>query len=424
MKIKSAIKNGKNVVNLKLDAEYAINAREFELLSTKGVRGLMKVVSFKRRQLEYNGPLGIPVAERLAMPVSSNEFFFFAAQVAELVKQVQKNGFAMCNLILDPGFVYVNGATKQLQFLYVPIVANTFYVDARQFVGAMIAQAHFDTRDASVTVAQFDKFLRELPYFDPEKVLEYIAKADPSVTDQLKRMSYGNSGFLTDDRREQYQHYNQRTPQQSGYEMQSGQPQRNEASYQTLYTPQNGGAGAADRRGQGSSINNQTNGSDYYDATGLLKDDFTQTGLLNEELGTSLLDSTEFTGHDGGAQPDEYETTFLNESDTYSRNGKKPAVSYPKLRRASTGETVEINKPVFRIGKERSYVDYFIADNSAISRSHADIVCRNGRYYIVDRNSKNRTFVNEEPIPAGVEIEINSSTRLRLANEEFSFIAG
>lgn len=423
MKIKSAIKNGKNVVNLKLDAEYAVNAREFDLLSTKGVRGMMKVVSFKRRQLEYNGPLGIPVAERLAMPVSSNEFFFFAAQVAELVKQVQKNGFAMCNLILDPGFVYVNGATKQLQFLYVPIVANTFYVDVRQFIGAMLAQTHFDTRDDSVTVAQFDNFLGELSYFDPEKVLAYIAKADPAVMDQLKRASYGNSGFLTDDRREQYQHYNQRTPQQNGYEMQNGQARRNEVSHQTLYTPQHGSMGEADSRGQGGSINNQTNGGDYYDATGLLKDDYVQTGLLNEELGTSLLDSTEFTGQ-GGGQTDEYETTFLNESDTYSRNGRRPAVSYPKLKRASTGETVEINKPVFRIGKERSYVDYFIADNSAISRSHADIVCRNGRYYIVDRNSKNRTFVNEEPIPAGVEIEIDSSTRLRLANEDFSFIAG
>lgn len=423
MKIKSAIKNGKNVVNLKLDAEYAVNAREFDLLSTKGVRGLMKVVSFKRRQFEYNGPLGIPVAERLAMPVSSREFFFFAAQVAELVKQVQKNGFAMCNLILDPGFVYVNGATKQLQFLYVPIVANTFYVDVRQFIGAMLALTHFDTRDDSVTVAQFDNFLGELPYFDPEKVLAYIAKADPAVMDQLKRASYGNSGFLTDDRREQYQHYNQRTPQQNGYEMQNGQARRNEVSHQTLYTPQHGSTGEADRRGQGGSGNNQTNGNDYYDATGLLKEDYAQTGLLNEEFGTSLLDSTEFTGQ-GGGQTDEYETTFLNESDTYSRNGRRPAVSYPKLKRASTGETVEINKPVFRIGKERSYVDYFIADNSAISRSHADIVCRNGRYYIVDRNSKNRTFVNEEPIPAGVEIEINSSTRLRLANEDFSFIAG
>lgn len=423
MKIKSAIKNGKNVVNLKLDAEYAVNAREFDLLSTKGVRGLMKVVSFKRRQFEYNGPLGIPVAERLAMPVSSREFFFFAAQVAELVKQVQKNGFAMCNLILDPGFVYVNGATKQLQFLYVPIVANTFYVDVRQFIGAMLALTHFDTRDDSVKVAQFDNFLGELSYFDPEKVLAYIAKADPAVMDQLKRASYGNSGFLTDDRREQYQHYNQRTPQQNGYEMQNGQARRNEVSHQTLYTPQHGSMGEADSRGQGDSGNNQTNGNDYYDATGLLKEDYAQTGLLNEEFGTSLLDSTEFTGQ-GGGQTDEYETTFLNESDTYSRNGRRPAVSYPKLKRASTGETVEINKPVFRIGKERSYVDYFIADNSAISRSHADIVCRNGRYYIVDRNSKNRTFVNEEPIPAGVEIEINSSTRLRLANEDFSFIAG
>lgn len=34
-------------------------------------------------------------------------------------------------------------------------------------------------------------------------------------------------------------------------------------------------------------------------------------------------------------------------------------------------EKIKLVKPVFRIGKEKSYVDYFIGDNTTVSRSHA-----------------------------------------------------
>ena len=54
--------------------------------------------------------------------------------------------------------------------------------------------------------------------------------------------------------------------------------------------------------------------------------------------------------------------------------------------RLLTNETFMINKPVFRIGKEKSYSDYFVANNNMVSRSHADIISRGGRYFIVERD--------------------------------------
>lgn len=93
----------------------------------------------------------------------------------------------------------------------------------------------------------------------------------------------------------------------------------------------------------------------------------------------------------------------------------------PHLIRLKNNERVNVDKPVFRIGKEKSYVDYFISDNSAISRSHANIVTKGGEYFIVDTNSTNHTYVNGGMIQSNVETKIAHDTKLRLANEEFVF---
>lgn len=93
----------------------------------------------------------------------------------------------------------------------------------------------------------------------------------------------------------------------------------------------------------------------------------------------------------------------------------------PYLVRSKNNEKIPVNKPVFRIGKERSYVDYFIGDNTAISRSHANIVNHNEEYFVVDTNSTNHTYVNGGMIQSNVEVKLAHGTRIRLANEEFEF---
>ncbi len=91
------------------------------------------------------------------------------------------------------------------------------------------------------------------------------------------------------------------------------------------------------------------------------------------------------------------------------------------LMRSKTGEEVAIDKPVFRIGKEKSYVDYFIADNTAISRSHANIHIEKGEYFIEDTNSTNHTYVNGMIINSNVKIKLSSGDGIRFANEDFTF---
>lgn len=122
------------------------------------------------------------------------------------------------------------------------------------------------------------------------------------------------------------------------------------------------------------------------------------------------------------------ETTVLNKGNigetTVLKRGAQQQQQQqinPHLIRVKTKEKISVNKPVFRIGKERSYVDYFIGDNTAISRSHANIVSRDGAYFLVDTNSTNHTFVNGEIIPSNEEVQIDHGTKFMLANEDFEF---
>lgn len=109
------------------------------------------------------------------------------------------------------------------------------------------------------------------------------------------------------------------------------------------------------------------------------------------------------------------ETTVL----TATQNPNKMVA--PHLIRKKNNEKISLNKPVFRVGKERSYVDYFIGDNTAISRSHANFIARDGEYFVVDTNSTNHTFVNGTMIQSNVEAAITNGDTIRLANEDFEF---
>lgn len=91
------------------------------------------------------------------------------------------------------------------------------------------------------------------------------------------------------------------------------------------------------------------------------------------------------------------------------------------LIRKKNGETATITKAVYMIGKERRKVDFCIPDNNSISRSHANIICKGGIYYIADQNSTNYTFVNGNKITPNQEVKLNNGDKIKLADEEFEF---
>ena len=133
------------------------------------------------------------------------------------------------------------------------------------------------------------------------------------------------------------------------------------------------------------------------------------TTLLDETDGTVLLDDAE---EDAG-------TIMIDTGGTVVL--AQEALEHPRLYRRKTGAEIVVDKPVFRIGKEEGYVDYLIPDNPAVSRSHADIISRDGSYYIYDNNSTNKTYVNNIMIPALKNVKLEDGCLIRLADEEFEF---
>ena len=91
------------------------------------------------------------------------------------------------------------------------------------------------------------------------------------------------------------------------------------------------------------------------------------------------------------------------------------------LIRKKNGEKIMLNKPNFKIGKERRRVDYCVSDNTSVSRVHCEIVRKGADFYAVDQGSTNFTFVNGVQLSPRQETLLSDSSALKISDEEFEF---
>lgn len=373
MRYKVKTKDCHLVVKAKTSWGEEINESEIDAFSRVYFRGFLKPKVVKHKVVEYSGPIGISLYERLKKPLSKRDFLFIVEQIVVAVQKIQSNNLALDKVLLDIHYVFINDVTKEIQFLYVPSskpVENPGVVAfIESIVYSVIPAAEKDTE----YISRFIYFLKGQKAFMPEKVEKYIAKEDRSVVNTIKKQNAGQSGFMTSKQKHYYEHYD-------------GQGVDDDST------------GLLDEDDEPTDILGEDD-----EATGMLEEDDEATGYLceDDDEATGLL-----------SQEDEDGTALLDESQS---------VHYPTLFRVLTEETISINKPVFRLGKERSYVDYFVTNNNAVSRSHADIITRGNKYFVIDLNSKNHTYINDQIIAVQCETEIRDGDHLKLGNEEFIF---
>ena len=80
-----------------------------------------------------------------------------------------------------------------------------------------------------------------------------------------------------------------------------------------------------------------------------------------------------------------------------------------------------LTKEKFTIGKSKVHADYSLENNSAISRTHCEIVRRNGVSYLRDLNSTNGTYVDGKRLAPDEEVLLKNNTVIRLGDEDFIF---
>ncbi|MBQ3584658.1 MAG: FHA domain-containing protein [Lachnospiraceae bacterium] len=268
---------------------------------------MLKTKKIKKNIVEYLGPISISLYDWCKKPISKYEFFFVMEQIVDLSQRMIVEELNINHVILDMKNIYINKQTKELQFIYLPLLRSEGINNIVELMYNIIYSVTPMQEREDEYISRFAYYLQGLQHFESNKIENYIEKEESKVVNIIKKHHVGRSGFMTDKPKDYYEHYDRKS---------------------------------------------------------------------REDEPTSLLQENE--------------------------------------------ETISIHKPVFRLGKEKSYSDYVI-DNNAVSRSHANIITRGKRHFIMDLNSTNKTYINDVQIMARQERELLDGDKIRLGNEEFVF---
>lgn len=384
-KLKVKFKDSQITVKSKLSKDEQINARELEILNSKIIRGIMKPTVEGEKKLSYLSPGGIRLEAYLKKGITKNDFFLVIAQILEAVKSIGRNSFNINNLILNMKYVFVNEMTHELHFVYQPIYSSAISSDLASFLYDVAYSVTLALNEDYKCVNNFIAYLKGLQAVSVINIEKYLLDVYPQIYKQVKRQKYGQSEYLGSFKNGKDIYYDM-------------DKRRKPAPLDD---------------GDSTSLLSEKNDKD--EATSLLMDD-------NTDIPTSILEEYDNNEPTSLLVEDEDEaTSLLVDDEPTSLLSEGPQITYPYLIRKNSFDRTDINKPVFRIGKERSYVDYFVANNNAVSRIHADIITRNNCYFVKDENSTNGTYVNGNRLSPNEEVQVFDGDIITFANEEFEF---
>lgn len=366
-KFKVKSKDSKITIKSKLDKDESINQREVDILNSKVIRGIMKPTVEGNRKISYLSPAGVTLEEYLGSGISKNDFFLVFAQILEVVKSVDRNSFNINNLVMNLKYTFINKQTKEVHFIYQPIMSQRISANLASFLYDVAYNTKLALNEDVKPINELLAYIRGLNVVAVLPLENYILKVYPQIYKQVKRQKPGQSEALVGSdvyyRRNEWDEKKRKITDDKPTSLLS----------------------------------------DYDEPTSLLNDEDEATSLLvaDDDDATSLLND------------DDEATSLLGDNSSFQR--------FPYLIRKNTFDRIDINKPVFRIGKEKSYVDYFIGDNNTISRLHADIISRDNRYYLKDNNSTNHSYINGSMIQGNQEAELFDGAVVTLSNEDFEF---
>lgn len=327
-KLKVSIKKSTVTAMMKAGRKERINETELSQLARIKPCGIMHVTKTKKDSVTYTCPANINLTDRLKKAVSKYDFFFMMEQIVIMVQDVYNNGLNVNSVRFNMDDVYINEMTKEMYFIYFPIVGGQESADIVGFIENIIYTMTPVINEDTNYISRFMYYVRSFHGFNGNAIEKYISREERAVVNVLK-----NTAVTM-----------QQTMQQQ----------------------------------------------------------------IMQQVMQSSMDGTTVLSDDGISVQQIQQMQPVN-------------YHFASLTRQVTGEKIELGKPSFVLGKNPEKSDYAVADNTNISRVHAVITARNGRYYVMDQNSTNGTFINGRIIKAGQETEILPGDCLMLANEEFIF---
>ena len=374
--------HGKIILTNKLTYPEAVNERAYKELTSNRMEGFLPVNVKQGRKsvvVECRIESMITLEKYFEGVVSKRKFLDTVYQIVMIIKNCEDTPFNPNNLELGLDRIFVDKYRERVYCLCWPIVNNQNEKPPKEFFRTLPDKLQFNPREEKSYVKRyraffdgydpfslkgFERLLNELMGI-PEETVTLVGSGPLVAQESIDR-------FQVNDKPAAGIEYD---PCSASYPQPQPQP-LNRDVYQT-------GPGSASSRSNSAFIRPDSN--------------FIRTGAGTSQPSSDMMDRLRGT-----------------------MRGAMAAVQKPSVVRRSNGETYMIDKDPFWIGIENT-CDVFIVDNIYVSRRHAQIVRENGKYYLIDNNSTNFTYLNGVRLQPMVSQELFDGAVIRVANEYFLF---
>ena len=191
MRLRSRIKECQLVVKARMSLGESLDENSLEQFQRARLRGFMAPTSIKRTTVEYVGPIGISLYERMMNPIGKWEFLFIMEQIVAAVQNLAKNKLLANRMVLDLQNVYINEVTKEIQFLYIPTSRDMVPGRLQKLFEDIIYSAKPGEEKDQDFVARFAYFYKGMSALDMDKLEKFIQKEEPGVVSLVCRQWKG-----------------------------------------------------------------------------------------------------------------------------------------------------------------------------------------------------------------------------------------
>ncbi|MBO4523988.1 MAG: FHA domain-containing protein [Ruminococcus sp.] len=359
-KLKFTEKNGEVCIICKFVGSEMLNDAEYQYFIDNRIKGWLVPDALSDDKLVFTGARGLPLINILKNGIDKSQYFRIILNLLNILEIADKCGFNMQNIVLDPNYITAEPPKMEIHLFYLPLWYNESTNDGIiNCLRKISSYANYSSQYDYDRIDSFMNFVMSKPKFSIYGTKERIRTEAPEL-------------FALPDRSEFSRPASQSAS--SVLKPQTSHPANNTGDTHPFVVPK-----AAKKavplfsRPEPKSIPPLA---------------FEKKPVLPELIKKEIPHTSQ---------------------------------TFPTLTRRSTGVSVNIDRPVFRIGKERDRVDFCITENRTVSRHHATIYCRDGSCFIEDNNSTNKTYINGTPIIPEREIKLKDGDVIKLSNEEFDF---
>lgn len=370
------------------------------------------------RKLEFSIDGDMSLSQIMQKPVFRDELVEYIFSISKQLVSVIQNGLALENVVWDTNYMYVRFSDFSIQLLYLPFESKFDKKDIGEFVKSILLGFVYAHTPAIECANQIVDYFNDHREFDAFHFNEFVSDLRASSQLLIIQGEKGKSKVLTSNennkelaihKAEEAARKAEEARMQAENEVKR---QIEEAKYQAEVARQ-----AEETRMKAEAA--RVEAEIWRQKVTAEAKDYEQTAVLTAQ------DMYSYQGNSDDSERLKAEEMFRNAEEepptTLFSNRTLVTGSKPTLTRKTTGESVQINKQVFCIGKADQGVDYKVTGNKSISRRHAYITSINGTHYLRDNNSTNHTFLNGTQVYSNVDVAIPDNSVIRLSNEEFIF---